>query len=61
MAAILAALTTVLAWYLGMNKDFAFSLERAVTVMVIACPHALGLAVLLAVVVSTSLAAINEY
>ena len=59
VAAITVALTTVLAWYLGMNKDFAFSLERAVTVMVIACPHALGLAVPLVVAVSTSLAAIN--
>ncbi len=59
MAAITVALTTVLVWYLGMNKDFAFSLERAVTVMVIACPHALGLAVPLVVAVSTSIAAVN--
>ena len=59
VAAITVALLTVFVWYLGMNKDFAFSLERAVTVMVIACPHALGLAVPLVVAVSTSLAAIN--
>ncbi len=59
VVAISVALLTVFIWYLGMNKDFAFSLERAVTVMVIACPHALGLAVPLVVAVSTSLAAIN--
>jgi Cu2+-exporting ATPase len=32
-------------WLVFMGKDFAFAIERAVTVMVIACPHALGLAV----------------
>jgi len=47
-----------LAVWLGLAKqDFAFALERTVTVMVIACPHALGLAVPLVVAVSTSLAA----
>jgi Cu2+-exporting ATPase len=49
---------TLLSWlYLG--KEFVFSLERMVTVMVIACPHALGLAVPLVVAVSTSLSAKN--
>jgi Cu2+-exporting ATPase len=47
---------TFAAW-LRMGKDFEFALERAVTVMVIACPHALGLAVPLVVAVSTSLSA----
>ena len=42
-----------------MGKDFAFAIERTVTVMVIACPHALGLAVPLVVAVSTALAANN--
>ena len=46
-------------WLLLLNQDFAFALERTVTVMVIACPHALGLAVPLVVAVSTALAAGN--
>jgi Cu2+-exporting ATPase len=47
---------TLIAW-LMFGQDFVFAIERAVTVMVIACPHALGLAVPLVVAVSTSLAA----
>jgi Cu2+-exporting ATPase len=50
---------TLLVWLFIMDKDFAFGIERAVTVMVIACPHALGLAVPLVVAVSTALAAKN--
>ena len=46
-------------WLAFTGKDFAFAIERAVTVMVIACPHALGLAVPLVVAVSTALAAKN--
>jgi len=42
-----------------MKEDFAFAIERAVTVMVITCPHALGLAVPLVVAVSTAIAAKN--
>jgi Cu2+-exporting ATPase len=50
---------TFLIWQVLMNKEFAFAIERTVTVMVIACPHALGLAVPLVVAVSTALAATN--
>jgi Cu2+-exporting ATPase len=50
---------TLFVWLALMGKDFAFAIERAVTVMVIACPHALGLAVPLVVAVSTALAAKN--
>ncbi len=46
-------------WFLILGKGLAFALERTVTVMVIACPHALGLAVPLVVAVSTALAARN--
>src|SRR5690606_12480867 len=47
---------TLVAWSLT-GETFAYSLERTVTVMVIACPHALGLAVPLVVAVSTALSA----
>ncbi len=54
--ALTAGGATLAAWLL-LGKEFVFSLERMVTVMVITCPHALGLAVPLVVAVSTSLAA----
>ena len=47
---------TLIAW-LGAGREFSFALERMVTVMVITCPHALGLAVPLVVAVSTGLSA----
>ena len=50
---------TLFAWSVVMEADFAFALERTVTVMVITCPHALGLAVPLVVAVSTALSAQN--
>ncbi|MBS3736379.1 copper-translocating P-type ATPase [Candidatus Bipolaricaulota bacterium] len=49
---------TLLTW-LFLGEAFAFSLERMVTVMVITCPHALGLAIPLVVAVSTALSAKN--
>ena len=57
--AISVGVLTLLVWALALRMDFAFSIERAVTVMVIACPHALGLAVPLVVAVSTALAGRN--
>jgi len=47
---------TLIVWIL-IGQQFVFALERAVTVMVITCPHALGLAIPLVVAVSTSIAA----
>ncbi|ADT84363.1 heavy metal translocating P-type ATPase [Thermococcus barophilus] len=56
LIAITAGTITLGTWlYLG--KPFVFALERMVTVMVITCPHALGLAVPLVVSVSTSISA----
>jgi Cu2+-exporting ATPase len=50
---------TLFVWTVILGADFAFALERTVTVMVIACPHALGLAVPLVVAVSTATSAQN--
>lgn len=54
-----AALLTALGWSLFSNQSSAFVLERVVTVLVIACPHALGLAIPLVTAISTTLAAKN--
>jgi Cu2+-exporting ATPase len=56
--AIGAGSLTLAVWLL-LDRPFAFALERMVTVMVISCPHALGLAVPLVVAVSTALSATN--
>lgn len=59
IVALVTGAATLFVWLVLMGKDFAFGIERAVTVMVITCPHALGLAVPLVVAVSTALAAKN--
>ncbi|HDR90817.1 MAG TPA: cadmium-translocating P-type ATPase [candidate division Zixibacteria bacterium] len=46
-----------LAVWLIIGQTFVFALERMATVMVIACPHALGLAIPLVVAISTSISA----
>ena len=56
LVAIGGGTVTLVAW-LAVGREFSFALERMVTVMVITCPHALGLAVPLVVAVSTSLSA----
>lgn len=48
-----------LATWLLLGFPFVFALERMVTVMVIACPHALGLAIPLVVAISTAVSAQN--
>ena len=47
---------TLVVW-LSLGFEFVFALERMVTVMVISCPHALGLAVPLVVAISTTVSA----
>jgi Cu2+-exporting ATPase len=55
--ALTAGIITFIIWTIYGKPDFA--VERAVTVLVIACPHALGLAVPLVVALSTSITAKN--
>ncbi len=57
--ALIVGFGTLFVWWLILDAPLEFSIERMVTVMVVACPHALGLAVPLVVAVSTSLAASN--
>jgi Cu2+-exporting ATPase len=56
--AIVAGIATFLYWYLT-GQSLAFAMERMVTVIVICCPHALGLAVPLVVAKSTAISAKN--
>jgi Cu2+-exporting ATPase len=55
--AISAGLITLAVWLGVARREFVFALSRMVTVMVITCPHALGLAIPLVVSVSTSISA----
>ena len=54
-AAAVSGLLTYIAWTLAGQTDAAIT--RTVTVLVIACPHALGLAIPLVIAISTSLSA----
>ncbi len=56
LVALSVGAATLVVWLL-VGRGFEFSLERSITVMVIACPHALGLAIPLVVAVSTALGA----
>jgi len=56
--AVGAAVLTLVAW-LSLGQESSFVIERVVTVLVIACPHALGLAIPLVVAISTTLGARN--
>lgn len=57
LIALIGGSVTFLIWLALLGETVGFALERTVTVMVITCPHALGLAIPLVVAVSTSLAA----
>ncbi|MCA0404478.1 MAG: hypothetical protein LCH30_11950, partial [Proteobacteria bacterium] len=55
---LIISVLAFIVWYL-VSKDLNISLPRLVTVLIIACPHALGLAIPLVVAKSTSLGAKN--
>lgn len=50
---------TTFGFWLAYGQSFEFSIERMATVMVITCPHALGLAIPLVVAISTAISAKN--
>ena len=54
--ALLGGISTFVIWML-LGKDVGFAMERAVTVVIISCPHALGLATPLVTAVSSSIGA----
>jgi Cu2+-exporting ATPase len=56
VVAVSSAVLTAVAWGLA-GAPGAFTVERVVTVLVIACPHALGLAIPLVIAISTTLGA----
>ena len=55
--AIASAVITLIVWVILRPGDPAFVAERVVTVLVIACPHALGLAIPLVAQITTALGA----
>ena len=57
VVAVSAAILTLAVWLSLRPQDPSFAVERMVTVLVIACPHALGLAIPLVIAISTSLGA----
>ncbi|HSJ32687.1 MAG TPA: heavy metal translocating P-type ATPase [Longimicrobiales bacterium] len=58
IVALVAGVLTMVAWLLA-GATGAYTVERVVTVLVIACPHALGLAIPLVVAISTTIGARN--
>jgi P-type Cu2+ transporter len=56
LVALGAGALTLIVW-LSLHATAAFAVERLVTVLVIACPHALGLAIPLVIAISTTMAA----
>lgn len=57
----ITALLTILVWSLIIGEPFVFAITLAITVLVIACPHALGLAIPTVTTITTSLAVKNGF
>ena len=58
VVALLSGVITLVAW-LAAGAEPSYAVERLVTVLVIACPHALGLAIPLVIAISTTIGARN--
>lgn len=58
IVALASAVTTMIAWLIA-DATGSYIVERVVSVLVIACPHALGLAIPLVVAISTTIGARN--
>ena len=59
LAAIVIGLLTFAVWYLWIGQPLLFAMTLTITVFVIACPDALGLATPMAIMVGTGLGAMN--
>jgi len=59
LAAILVGLLTFVVWYWWIGETLLFAISLTITVFVIACPDALGLATPMAIMVGTGLGAQN--
>lgn len=57
----ITALLTILVWTFLIGETFVFAVTLAITVLVIACPHALGLAIPTVTTITTSLAVKNGF
>lgn len=55
--ALISALIAAIAWSMVGTQDTSYTIERVVAILIIACPHALGLAIPLVTAISTTKAA----